>query len=124
MRVSIAENSGIFLSVLREQLPNLRHLSDAQLERKLGKTKLAEIEQDFAEYLRNSVTGTVQRNEHYALMAKAVDHLMRWMLKENIPVTATTVLNNMHLVPQIVDRAFPCYARAKLLRFMIQSRVA
>jgi hypothetical protein len=118
------ENSGIFLNVVREFLPNLRNLSDATIEKKLGKEKCAEAQRIVWEFIEGSVSGTMTHNERYALLHKSINCLVRWMEMNDIPVTPGTLLSNAHLIPHAVDRAFPMYARAKLLRFMVQSKVA
>jgi uncharacterized membrane-anchored protein YjiN (DUF445 family) len=122
--VAIAENTGIFLNVLREHLPSLRQLSDAAVEKKLGKEKFAEVQKIAWEFLDGAVSGSLTRNERYALLHKTVACLIRWMEAQDIPVTPNTLVNNAHLMPHAVDRAFPFYAKAKLLRVVIQSRAA
>lgn len=124
MAAVTVENTEIFLNVLREHLPSLRQLSATTLEKKLGKEKLAEVQKLAWEFLDESVAGTLTRNERLALLHKSVGCLIKWMNGQEIPVTPTTLMNNAHLIPYAVDRAFPFYAKAKLLRVVISAKAA
>jgi len=113
------ENRGILCNVLRELLPSQRALSEAALEKKIGKEKLEEVCSLAWDFLENAVEGNLSRNERSALLVQTTRCLIGWMESQEIPVTLSTLINNFHLLPFAVDRSFPFYAKSKLLRYVI-----
>lgn len=114
------EKKGILLSVLREFLLSQRSLSEAAMEKKIGKEKLEEMTSSVWDFLDQSVQGNLTRNERSALLFQTTRCLVRWMGSQEIPVTLNTLVNNFHLLPFAVERDFPFYAKSKLLRYVIQ----
>lgn len=125
MAADLASNKAMFLQELRQLLPSIRSLNDQLLEKKIGKEKLQEGLELTWDFIENACEGKLTRNERIALVSQAFRCLQQWMNQQEIPVTINTLVNNFHLIPYAVDRAFPFYAQSKLLKYVItNSRVA
>lgn len=110
----------IFLSALRQILPALRQQSDKRLAERIGYAKLQEICDDFFGFIDSSVDSALSHNEYFALSCQVLKCLSNYITTVmQIPATINTIPNHMALLEWSVDQSYPNYAKAKLLRFVI-----
>lgn len=67
----------------------------------------------------SSVPNRVQQR---ALFRTGIILLCHNLAEMNVPVSGLAIMNHIHRIPALVDRAFPGYARHGLLRMIIRSR--
>jgi hypothetical protein len=114
------ERKQLFLQGLRQVLPSLKLLSDASLEKRIGKEKLQFASEDIASYLASGGCEKMMRNEQLALVCQVLNCLTRYITTElQIPATLNTVINNMSLLSYAVEQSFPGYATSGLLKYTI-----
>ena len=101
---------------LKDNLPNLRPLSDTALEKKIGKSKTEESAEQLFSFLDGGVKKPLTYQEAYAVSMQSFRCLKNYLEKVvGIPLTLNNVLNNMHLLQYAVDLDFPYYYESKLL---------
>jgi hypothetical protein len=120
MKFSFEEIQELYLASLSDYLPSARRYTTKQLIAKIGKEKLDEIVEQVLNYLESSCSGELNRNEYLALIFQLLVCLGNYLHKIDVPVTITTITNNIHHIPFSVDQAFPGYAEAGFLRSIIQ----
>jgi hypothetical protein len=118
--VTISVDSGktLLLQELRPLLPSLRSLNDAQAEKKIGKERLDDAVELIFNYLAVAAPGCRQV-EQRAVLSRCLHCLTDWMQSQEIPWTVKTVFDCIYQLPFAVDRAFPFYAQAGLLRAVV-----
>lgn len=72
----------------------------------------------FAASFVKNVVGT--RIEQEALLTTVIDLLSQDIARLKIPLTGTVILNNLHRIPGVVDKHFPGYAKAGLLKLILR----
>lgn len=116
--ISAESEKGQLLQELRFLLPALRSMNDAQAEKKIGKERLDEATELIFGYLLTAAPGC-KKIEQGAVLARCLRCLADWMGSQDIPLTVKTVFDCVHQLPFAVDRAFPFYAQAGLLRAVV-----
>jgi hypothetical protein len=120
-----AKNTALFLAALRSELSYLRRFDDATLRNKIGVEKLDEAVDMTFDFLEMGVRETLSQLESYALLCRVIGCLMNYLSHQlQLPLSLKVVVNNLHLINHAVDRAFPYYAKAGLLKVTIQSNAA
>ena len=82
-------------------------------EGQIGKIKLV------LEFIGKAVK---KRIEQENLLSIALDLLWQDMNNQRIPTTGNTMLRNLHLIPAVINRHFPGYAKAGLLKLIVGER--
>ena len=119
------KNQEIFLRGLRDVLPFLRIYSDAALTKKIGTERLQESCLMAFDFIESGSNSRLTDNEAYALMTKALVCLVQYLQnKYNTAISLNYLLTNLYLLSHAMDQAFPFYAQAGLLKFIIQSNRA
>ena len=63
-----------------------------------------------------------KRNQRRALFAMGVGLLYENMVEMEVAVSARSVMQHIHRLPSVINQAFPDYARAGLLGFIVGDR--
>jgi len=126
----MTRDSELFLEALRSNLPMYRGQSDAALERKIGAKRLEDASTDFACFIRASVKTELSKNEQLALTTQLLRCLQDFLKSHRdeegkiVPLTLLTLISRVSLLPAATDKAFPGYADAQMLMFLIQPQRA
>jgi hypothetical protein len=113
----VSQDELLFLSIIKEILPQHRRLSDSVLTKRIGKERLKDSCDELLGFITSGVSDQLDKNEQIALMSKCLRCLVDFMKEElHQSVTLKTLIDHFSLLSEAVDRAFPSYREAGLLR--------
>ena len=117
--LTIKEVQDIFLAGLRGVVPSTARYDDKQLTAKVGKNQLEDTANFVVDYLERSCEDIGSKNAYVALTSRCLQCLSDYLFKIGVPVTITTIFQNVHLINHAVDSAFPGYASSRFLKTII-----
>jgi len=121
MPLTQAEQTELFIINLKELLPSLCRGNDKQLISKVGKERFEEAVDLTFPYLTKACGELSLRNEVLALLSKVFKCLSDYIVDDlGLPVTPKTFFDNAYLLSYAVDRSFPGYGSAGLLKAIIR----
>lgn len=75
------------------------------------------VEGDLEKYFEEAEANRIERT---ALIHFAIGLLVENLRRMRLPISARAVMNHIHRLPSVVDRAFPGYAESGLLHLVIR----
>ena len=110
--MAMDENTSIFLSAIRQVLPQFKLYDDMRLEKKIGKERL----EDAVLSSMSLIDGEYTKQQKEALFCQFLKCLEKHI---QIPFTLKTMIDNMSLLQCAIDECFPGYIQARFLRYTI-----
>ena len=86
-----------------------------------GRATFGQQAKALIDFMRGSAASPMQRGEELILMALIVRCIVAWLSRGDRPVMHATVLNSAEYVASAVDRAYPGYARARMVGYLVQA---
>lgn len=116
-----ADDESLVLGCIAEQLSRMsvEFVSVAVLRNQRG---IASFRSKLPGLMKFVSSGGRNRIEQRAILMMGIELLYDHLVKQQLPITAWLLMSHVHRIPSVLNDAFPGYARAGLLSWIVKKR--
>lgn len=118
---AIVDDETLVLSCICEQLGHVaaEYVSKEALRSHRG---IAAFREKIPGLMRYLAATSESRTEQRAILRMGIELLYEQLTEMNVPASARLVMAHIHRVPSVLNNAFPGYARAGLLHWIVNKK--